>query len=110
IPLGTLGAGALLLGINHRKIVRWATLSRIMTYTPEHEISWLVLTNRSEWAYQLEAAAEGTALVHTRRTPRGENRFALWFTRALLGGQARHDDELEQGMTNGLQRIKAIVE
>ncbi len=110
LPLGPLRIGALLIGFNHRKRVRWATLSRVITYSPNQEIGWLVLTNRSEWRYQLRPSNTGTSLTHTRRTPRGESRFALLFTQALLGGQARHDAEPKQGMNQGLQRIKAIAE
>jgi uncharacterized protein YndB with AHSA1/START domain len=110
LPLSRLGAGALLLGVNRRNRVWWVTLSRVISFIPSEEIGWVVLTNRAEWRYQLQRTATGTLIVHTRRTPRGEGRFALLFTRALLGGQARHDDELEQGMNHGLQRIKVIVE
>lgn len=110
IPLGELRRGALLLGLNRRGRVRWATVSRVTSHLPNREIGWVVLTNRSEWTYQLAGTATGTRITQTRRTPRGEGRFALLFTRVLLGGQARHDDELEQGMGAGLQRIRAIVE
>lgn len=110
IPLGGIRVGALLLGLNYRGRVRWATLSRVTSCSPEREIGWVVLTNRAEWRYELQPSALGTSITQTRRTPRGEGRFALAFTRILLGGQARHDDELEQGMGEGLRRIKAIVE
>jgi hypothetical protein len=90
--------------------VHWATLSRVISYLPEREIGWRVLTNRAEWRYQLQPASEGTAVTQTRRTPRGESRFALWFTRALLGGQDGHDEELADGMNHGLATIKAIAE
>lgn len=82
----------------------------MITYVPEREIGWRVLTNRSEWLYQLRPSSVGTSMTHTRRTPRGEGRLALWFTRAFLGGQAGHDAELEEGMNQGLRRIKAIAE
>ena len=110
LPLGPVRVGALLVGLNHRGRVRWATLSRVITYVPEQEIGWRVLTNRSEWRYQLRPGPAGTSISQTRRTPRGEGRFALWFTRAFLGGQERHDAELEAGMHDGLGRIKAIAE
>ena len=110
LPLSRLRVGALLVGVNRRNRVRWVTLSRVISFLPGKEIGWVVLTNRAEWRYQLQRTATGTLIVHTRRTPRGEGRFAVLFTRALLGGQAGHDDELEQGMYHGLQRIKAIVE
>jgi uncharacterized protein YndB with AHSA1/START domain len=110
LPLSRVRVGALLIGVNHRKRVRWVTLSRVINYWPDQEIGWVVLTNRSEWRYHLQPSGTGTSITHTRRTPRGESRFALVFTQALLGGQARHDAELEQGMHDGLRRIKAIVE
>jgi hypothetical protein len=108
-PLGQIRKGALMLGRNRRGRVRWITLSRIDEYAPGVAIGWTVLTNRSQWRYELRPVAGGTAVKQTRLTPRGEGRFALWFTRVFLQGQAQHDDELEAGMLAGLQRIKAIV-
>jgi hypothetical protein len=102
--------GSLLVGLNRRKAVVWATLSRITDLEFGSMISWVVLTNRSLWTYRITAADGGTRLTETRETPRGETRFALWFTRALLGGQGVHDDELEGAMASGLQVIKAAVE
>jgi hypothetical protein len=110
VPLGPVRRGALLFGLNRRAGVRWATLSRVIAYAPESEIGWRVLTNRSEWRYQLRPSSTGTSITQTRRTPRGEGRFALWFTGKFLGGQESHDDELEHGMSEGLRRIKAIAE
>ena len=102
--------GRFLLGLNRRANVRWATLSRVHVYEPEREIGWRVLTNRAEWTYRLEPHENGTRLTQTRRTPRGEGIFAVWFTKRLLGGQTSHDDELEAGMQNGLQEIKQLLE
>jgi Polyketide cyclase / dehydrase and lipid transport len=110
LPLGPVRGGALLVGLNHRERVRWATVSRVIAFIPEREIGWRVLTNRSEWRYQLQPSSVGTTVTQTRRTPRGEGRFAVWFTRALLGGQESHDTELAGGMNHGLARIKAIAE
>ena len=110
LPLGPVRAGALLVGLNRRGRVRWATVSRVIAYVPEREIGWRVLTNRAEWRYQLQPGSVGTTVTQTRRTPRGESRFALWFTRAFLGGQEGHDAELAEGMEHGLGRIRAIAE
>lgn len=110
LPLGRVRAGTLFVGLNRRARVRWATLSRVIAYAPEQEIGWRVLTNRAEWRYELRPEGAGTSVVQTRRTPRGEGRFALWFTRAFLGGLADHDTELEQGMADGLEKIKALAE
>lgn len=107
---GDARTGSLLLGLNRRKAITWVTVSRITDLQCECFISWTVLTNRSVWTYRLTPLDSGTRLTETRETPRGEGRFALWFTRAFLGGQRAHDDELEQGMGAGLAVIKATAE
>jgi polyketide cyclase/dehydrase/lipid transport protein len=110
LPLGQVRVGALLVGVNRRGRVRWVTLSRVISCETDREIGWRVLTNRSEWRYRLAATPAGTAVTQTRRTPRGEGRFALWFTRAFLEGQAAHDAELAEGMARGLERIRQLAE
>ena len=102
--------GSLLVGINRRCSVRWVTVSHIRRYEQAREIGWKVLTNRSQWTYFHEPRDGGTMLTETRRTPRGESAFALWFTERFLGGQAAHDDELAAGMQTGLERIKELAE
>jgi uncharacterized protein YndB with AHSA1/START domain len=109
LPLGRLGVGTLLVGVNRRGRVGWVTVSRVTACTPGRELGWVVLTNRSEWRYRLEPSERGTTITQTRRTPRGEGRFALWFTRVFLDGQAAHDAELERGMADGLRRIGALA-
>ncbi len=110
LPIGRLRRGGLLLGVNRRAWVRWATLSRVHSYEPGLNIGWTVLTNRAVWSYRLEPHECGTRLIETRRAPRGQGMFAMWFTKRLLGGQVPHDDELEAGMQTGLLRIKELVE
>lgn len=114
-PLGPIRPGTLLLGRNRRNRTQWYTVSRLAEVNAGSGIGWTVLTNRSQWRYLLTplpstvSVPESTRVTHTRRTPRGEGHFALWFTRRFLGGQAAHDDELEAGMIAGMQRIAAIV-
>ncbi|MBE7190799.1 SRPBCC family protein [Jatrophihabitans endophyticus] len=110
VAVGGVRRGGFLLGLNRRGKVRWATVSRVTSFDPERSLGWTVLTNRSQWTYRLEPDGDGTRLTETRRTPRGESRFAVWFTERLLGGQQAHDDELEAGMAAGLARIRALVE
>ena len=110
VPFGTVEVGRLFLGVNRRGLVTWATLSRITTYQVEREIGWLVLTNRAEWSYLLQAAGDGTRVTQTRRTPRGVASVATSFAKHLLGGVSGHDDELEAGMHAGLRRIKEIAD
>jgi uncharacterized protein YndB with AHSA1/START domain len=110
VPFGRLRRGTFLLGLNRCGRVRWAAVSRLTVVDAEREIAWVVLTNHSVWTYRLEPIEGGTRVVETRETPRGETAFALWFTRVLLGGQQAHDALLEQGMADGLERIRRIVE
>jgi hypothetical protein len=106
VPVGKVRRGSWLLGFNRRRLIRWMTVSRILSFEPEHEISWKVLTNGAIWTYRLEPVRDGTKVTETRDTPNGVGGFARAFTRVLLGGQSVHDDELETGMSLGLERIK----
>lgn len=110
VPFGVVRPGTWLFGLNRRGGTRWPTLSRIVRFEPDHEIGWAVVTNGAVWTYRLEPSESGTRLTETRETPDGVRAFARFFTRSFLGGQRAHDDELEAGMAEGLQRIKAAVE
>ncbi len=110
VPIGAVGEGSWMFGLNRRGAVRWPTVSRVVRYEPDHEIAWAVRTNGAIWTYRIEATEEGARLTETRDTPKGVGRFARWFTRVLLGGQGGHDDELETGMASGLEHIKASIE
>lgn len=105
-----LQVGKWLFGVNRRKAIAWVTVSRVTELDAGRAIGWVVLTNRSEWRYLVESRGGATRLTETRETPRGEGRFAIWFTRAFLGGQRAHDDELEAGMQAGLDVIKRAAE
>ena len=110
VTVGSPRVGRWVLGFNRRKAVVWATVSKITALEVDHQIAWVVLTNRSVWTYRIASIDGGTQLIETRETPRGESTFALWFTRILLGGQHAHDDELEVAMADGLQVVKRLVE
>jgi hypothetical protein len=110
VPLGRVRNGTWLIGFNRRGGTRWPTLSRVVRFEPDAEIAWRVMTNKAIWSYTLRATSFGCVLSSARRTPDGIGRFASFFTRRYLGGQAAHDAELQAGMRSGLERIKALVE
>jgi hypothetical protein len=111
IPIGgRVRRGTWLLGLNRRGNTRWPTLSRVVRFEPEREISWRVDTNRSRWGYTLRETDAGCELTSTRRTPDGVGAFAGWFTRTFLGGQTSHDEELEAGIRASLERIRSLAE
>jgi hypothetical protein len=110
VPVGKVRKGTWLLGFNRRQRVRWMTVSRILSFEPEREISWKVLTNGAIWTYQLEPVEGGTQVIETRETPEGVGGSARAFTRVLVGGQDVHDNELQAGMKQSLERMKNALD
>ncbi len=106
---GPLRAGRVLVGVNRRRTVVWATTSRVDTYAPGREIAWTVRESATRWSYLVEPDGSGTRLVQ-RRDAAGASALAAWFARTFLGGRAEHDVELLAGMTTGLERIRTIAE
>ena len=64
---GPLRAGRVLVGVNRRRAVVWATTSRVDTYDPGREIAWTVRESATRWSYLLEPDATGTRLVQRGR-------------------------------------------
>jgi len=104
--------GAHLIGLNRRRFVVWPTHCTIVRYEPGVAIAWKVLSNRATWSFELEPSADGGTRVIQRRElpPTGLAPFAGFFTKVFLGGQARHDAELRDGMRTTLERIKSEIE
>jgi hypothetical protein len=69
-----------------------------------------VLTNGAIWTYQLEPVEGGTQVIETRETPEGVGGSARAFTRVLVGGQDVHDNELQAGMKQSLERMKNALD
>ena len=111
VPLkrGGLRPGQWYLGINRRKAVVWPTRNVVRAVEPGRLLSWHTATSGATWIHELEAVDGGTRLVQRRPVPRLT--FLSRITAgSVLGGGAQHADELEDGMTTTLARLKAEIE
>ncbi len=100
--------GSRLLGLNRRVWAVWPTRSRITRLEPGRAVAWHTRESGATWTYELEASGAGTRLTGRRDLPA----FSLGTTLLgpVLGGAARHDRELADGIRTTLTRIKRAVE
>ena len=116
VPLkrGGLRLGQWYLGINRRGPVVWPTRNVVTVLEPGRTVGWDTTSSGARWVYDVAArpasAGGGTRLVLTRPVPRRLTRSSALFAGALLGGAAEHADELEQGMQQTLELLKAAAE
>lgn len=107
---GPLEQGAQLFNINRRGFLFWPTRSRVVRWDPGVEVAWKILENTATWSFTLEPTATGTHLVHRRDAPNGLSEISISLTDRFMGGQATFQAELQQGMRQTLQRVKAVAE
>jgi len=112
VPLkrGGLRLGQQYLGVNRRKAVLWPTRSVVVELKPERLLAWDTRSSGARWIYELSADGAGTRLVHRRPVPQKITVLSRAFTPLFLGGNDGHADELEQGMSRTLARLKAAIE
>jgi len=112
LPLrrGGLRRGQWYLGINRRKAVVWPTRSVVAVLEPGRTLAWDTRSSGARWIYELSGEGAGTRVVHRRPVPSKLTLLSRLFAPAFLGGSTEHADELEQGMTQTLARLRAAVE
>lgn len=112
IPLkkGGLRAGQWYLGVNRRKGVVWPTRSVVAEVDPGRTITWDTRSSGARWIWELRPEGAGTRVVHRRPVPSRLTALSNVFASAFLGGSTGHADELEQGMTRSVARLKQAVE
>jgi hypothetical protein len=100
--------GMRMVGINRRGYAAWPTISKVVRLEPGRAVAWHTRESGATWTYELEPSATGTRLTG-RRDLAG---FTLGTTllAPVIGGAARHDEELADGIRQTLVRIKAAVE
>jgi hypothetical protein len=111
LPLkrGGLRLGQWYLGINRRKGLFWPTRNVVTVLEAGRAVGWHTATSGATWIYELDAAGEGTRVVHRRPVPR-LTLISKAFAPVALGGSECHADELEAGMATTLSRLKAAIE
>jgi uncharacterized protein YndB with AHSA1/START domain len=112
VPLkpGGLKVGQQYLGLNRRKAVVWPTRSVVAVLEPGKALAWDTRSSGARWIYELAPDGAGTKVVHRRPVPRKLTLLSNVFAPLFLGGSDGHADELEQGMTETLGRLKASLE
>ena len=112
VPLkrGGLRLGQWYLGVNRRRAVVWPTRNVVSLLEPGRTVAWDTTSSGARWIYELGPEADGTRLTLTRPVPRRLTLGSNLVARTLLGGADEHADELEEGMRQTLERLKATVE
>jgi uncharacterized protein YndB with AHSA1/START domain len=113
VPLrpGGLRAGQWYLGLNRRKAVVWPTRSVITVLEDGRAIAWDTRSSGARWVWEIEPGESGgTRVVHRRPVPRRLTLLSRVFAPLLLGGSEEHADELEAGMRQTVERLRAAAE
>ncbi len=105
------GIGTTMINLNRRGFLMWPTQSKIVRFAPEKEIAFRVKENYTVWSYELEDLGGGrTRLTSRREAPQGISDLSVRLTKVAFGGVDSFTDELVQGMSQTLDRIKADAE
>jgi uncharacterized protein YndB with AHSA1/START domain len=109
-PMGPLRQGTRTMNLNRRKRLYWTTTSTITEVIPQRKFAFRVNTNNTIWSYELEPTATGTRVVESRHAENGVKPASNFLVNMLFGGVPSFEDELVEGMSASLARIKAAAE
>ena len=100
--------GMNMVGINRRKWVAWPTTSKVVRLELGRAIAWKTRESGATWTYELEPTGTGTRVTGRRDLPK----FTVGTTllAPVIGGAEGHDQELADGISSTLERIKATIE
>ncbi|MGV9801872.1 SRPBCC family protein [Mycobacterium sp. NPDC003449] len=107
---GPLRPGARTVNLNRRGFMFWPTTSRILEVIPEQKLAFRVDANNTIWCYELEPTEAGTRVTESRHAENGTTAVSNAMVNAFFGGVPSFEDELVDGMTESLARIKAVAE
>lgn len=112
VPLkrGGLRVGQQYLGLNRRKAVVWPTRNVVAALEAGRTLAWDTRSSGARWIYELTPEGTGTRVVHRRPVPTRLTLVSKVFAAAFLGGADDHAQELEAGMGQTLDRLKAAIE
>jgi uncharacterized protein YndB with AHSA1/START domain len=108
--LGPIRPGTRTINLNRRGLLFWPTTSVITEVVPERKFAFRIPINTSVWSYELEPTATGTRLIETRHAENGVTAVSTAVTKVALGGVDSFEQELLEGMSQSLARIKAAAE
>lgn len=104
------GVGTRTLNINRRGRLFWPTRSKIVEVVPHRRFAFRIAENGTVWSFDLEPTPTGTRLTESRHAPHGVSDLSNFLTRNVLGGTESFEAELEDGIRQTLERIKATAE
>lgn len=107
---GEVREGTTTLNINRQGMLFWPTRSKVKELVPNERLSFRVLENGTIWTFELEETERGTKLLESRTAPHGVKKVSNVLTQRVLGGTDEFERNLETGILQTLQRIKAEVE
>lgn len=108
------GIGSTFTGYNRTPEREWSTTCEVITYKPNTEFSWQVLSSGTVWGYRMEPAPntnDATLLTEfTAFTPAGEAYFRSKFGPDATAQETQRQHAATAGITQTLTRIKEILE
>jgi len=108
---GPVRLGTRFVNLNHKGWKHWPTNAKVVRFTPHSDFAFRIAENYSVWSFQLEPTGDGgTTVTHRRELPDGISLLSRGLTKAVLGGQAPFGAELQAGMEQTLERMKAELE
>lgn len=107
---GPIAEGSRTININRRGPLFWPTRAKVITFEPLREFAFRVKDNFTIWSFSLEETDSGTRVTQRRRTPDGTSTISNKLVDLVMGGQESFTEELENGMQQTLERLKADAE
>ncbi|UQX11363.1 SRPBCC family protein [Candidatus Mycobacterium methanotrophicum] len=108
--LGPLRRGTRTININRRNRLFWPTTCTVVELIPDQKLAFRVNTNNTIWSYELQPIPEGTRVIESRHAENGTTPVSSMAVNAFMGGTAKFERELVDGMNTSLARIKAAAE
>jgi uncharacterized protein YndB with AHSA1/START domain len=109
--LGPVRPGTRTVNLNRRNLLFWPTTATVIEVIPDQKLAFRVNTNNTVWSYELQPIPQGgTRVIESRHAENGVKPVSGMAVNRFMGGTARFERELVDGMNASLARIKAAAE
>ena len=102
--------GAKFKGTNKAGMVRWSTVNRVVIADPGAAFAFETDGSGARWTYRFEADGDRTVVTESREMFKKRPLLATIFASVLLGGTGTHDNLMDQGLQDTLDRLKVVAE
>ena len=111
ISRGSVNLGTRTININRRGPLIWPTTSKVVRFTPDHEIGFRITENRTIWSFTITPTDTGVRVTERREAPGGSTtKLSSVLVDRLFGGADSFEAELKLGMAETLGKIKKVAE